>query len=167
MKFTPSSITSLSSCSCAWDSSALKEPHVMVPAQTCVTVMSVVPNLTFFRVVLRFTVAIVSCGAVVDETFSVRERSDVASRFANTFFEKKGGRQASKWHVARPPRSITVCFIANVQFNVVVWLFCAFKAHANSHIHIMDSEFAISLARGFFFASHLTRIRFSGWPYRH
>jgi hypothetical protein len=41
----------------------------MVPAQTCVTVMSVVPNLTFFRVVLRFTVAIVSCGAVVDETF--------------------------------------------------------------------------------------------------
>jgi len=53
----------------AWDSSALKEPHVMVPAQTCVTVMSVVPNLTFFRVVLRFTVAIVSCGAVVDETF--------------------------------------------------------------------------------------------------
>lgn len=63
----------------------------MVPAQTCVTVMSVVPNLTFFRVVLRFTVAILSCGAVVDETFSVRERSDVASRFANTFFEKKGG----------------------------------------------------------------------------
>jgi hypothetical protein len=106
----------------------------------------------------------VSCGAVVDETFSVRERSDVASRFANTFFEKKGGRQASKWHVARPPRSITVCFIANVQFNVVVWLFCAFKAHANSHIHIMDSEFAISLARGFFFASHLTRIRFSLSP---
>ena len=114
MKFTPSSITSLSSCSCAWDSSALKEPHVMVPAQTCVTVMSVRPNLTFFRVVLRFTVAILSCGAVVDETFSVRERSDVASRFANTFSEKKGGRKTSEWHVARPPRSITVCCVVNV-----------------------------------------------------
>ena len=54
------SCQSLSSCACAWLSSALKDPHVMVPAHTCVTIMSVVPNLTFFNSVLRFTVAMLA-----------------------------------------------------------------------------------------------------------